>query len=283
MLQIGLLLFLLYFCRYRLHAAERDIALPFRAISTTMRPKIVVGVLFFVLSGVTSERHSDPKLLVPQLERLGQPSVPLTPWDAAIANRRDPAAHPLRDLISREALRKVEALSNVGTRAAAEMAAEMAAAESAVAAAEKAAMEKAKAAAKKAVAEYKASAEKEAVESGTAEKAKVTPEEAVPDKAAAVLSPPLWKLMGWGIKAKAEKAAAEKAAAEKAACLQPPSSPDGQADPQGVISSPNGGKKSGLAREHDGCTSAWRAAEATTRTQLLQLLQAADEAASPAS
>ena len=158
---------------------------------------------------VSSARHSDPQLLVPQLESLGQPSLPsLKPWDAAIASR-DPAAHPLRDLLTREALRKVEALGNVGTMAAAEMAA----AESAVAAAEKAAMEKAKAAAEKAVAEYKA--EKEAAESGAAEKVK--PEEAVPAKAAAVLSPPLWKLMGWGIKAKAEKAAAEKAAAEKAA------------------------------------------------------------------
>jgi hypothetical protein len=124
------------------------------------------------------------------------------------------------------------------------------------------------AAAKEAAAKKAAAAEKSAAERAAAEKAAA--EEAAAERAAAE-------------KAAAEKAAAEKAAAEKAACLQPPSSSDGQADPQGVISSPNGGKKSGLAREHDSCTSAWRAAEATTRTQLLQLLQAADEAASPAS
>ena len=124
------------------------------------------------------------------------------------------------------------------------------------------------AAAKEAAAKKAAAAEKSAAERAAAEKAAA--EEAAAERAAAE-------------KAAAEKVAAEKAAAEKATCLQPPSSPDGQADPQGVISSPNGGKKSGLAREHDGCTSAWRAAEATTRTQLLQLLQAADEAASPAS
>ena len=131
-----------------------------------------------------------------------------------------------------------------------------------------------KAAAKKAEAEEKAAAKKAAAaEKSAAERAaaeKAAAEEAAAERAAAE-------------KGAAEKAAAEKAAAEKATCLQPPSSPDGQADPQGAISSPNGGKKSGLAREHDSCTSAWRAAEATTRTQLLQLLQAADEAASPAS